>query len=380
LCVAAVALLLAWPGSAALAQQLATVHGQVRDIEGKPLTVATVVIKNLDQGQTYQVKTDSKGNYAQTGLRGGVYQIDFIGKDKDQKDQVVYTVKIRIANGENHTEDFNFKEIKAQATAAKAEAQKKQEEEGKKFANMKEKFDAGVVDLDQAKQLRTQVQHAPADQRASLQDQLTQLTDKAATEFQAAAEGISETDMNRHIVMAKLGETYEIAGKYAEAVDAYQKAIALKPEEASYYNNLGNVLAKLGKIPEATAAYQKSVTLDPANAANAWRNLGIVLFQTNQYKDASDAIRKSLQLDPKSAAAWYVLGASLVGQIEFKQEGDKQMPVLPPGTVEAYQKCVELDPNGGYGAQCKEGLEQLKALGVGIETKVRNRPAKKGQP
>jgi hypothetical protein len=42
-----------------------------------------------------------------------------------------------------------------------------------------------------------------------------------------------------------------------------------------------------------------------------------------------------------------------------------------PGTIEAYEKAIELDPNGPYGQQAQEGLEQLKAMGAGIETKVR---------
>jgi hypothetical protein len=60
----------------------------------------------------------------------------------------------------------------------------------------------------------------------------------------------------------------------------------------------------------------------------------------------------------------------------FKQEGDKVIPILQPGTIEAYQKCIELDPNGPYGAQAKQGLEQLQAMGFGIETKVKSRTKK----
>ena len=61
--------------------------------------------------------------------------------------------------------------------------------------------------------------------------------------------------------------------------------------------------------------------------------------------------------------------------MDFKQEGDKLVPVLQPGTQEAYQKAIELDPNGTWGAQAKQGLEALQAMGVGIDTKVNTRPA-----
>ena len=51
------------------------------------------------------------------------------------------------------------------------------------------------------------------------------------------------------------------------------------------------------------------------------------------------------------------------------------VPVLQPGTQEAYEKAIELDPSGPWGAQAKQGLEALKAMGLGIDTKVNTRPA-----
>jgi hypothetical protein len=65
-----------------------------------------------------------------------------------------------------------------------------------------------------------------------------------------------------------------------------------------------------------------------------------------------------------------LLGASLVGAMETKKVGDKLEFIVQPGTVEAYQKAVELDPNGPYGAQAKQGLEALAQIAPGIDTKV----------
>jgi hypothetical protein len=56
--------------------------------------------------------------------------------------------------------------------------------------------------------------------------------------------------------------------------------------------------------------------------------------------------------------------------MEFKTEGDKITPVIQPSTIEAYQKAIDLDPNGTIGAHAKQGLEQLQAMGVGITTKL----------
>ena len=124
------------------------------------------------------------------------------------------------------------------------------------------------------------------------------------------------------------------------------------------------------------AAYQKSASLDPANAASAWRNAGIVLYNAGKPKEAVEPLRKATELDPKNPQGWYLLGAALVGAMGTKQEGDRIIPILQPGTIEAYQKCIEVDSKGSYGAQCKEGLEQLQAMGVGIPTKMKPRSKK----
>jgi tetratricopeptide (TPR) repeat protein len=149
-----------------------------------------------------------------------------------------------------------------------------------------------------------------------------------------------------------------------------------KPDVPGYYNNLGNVLARSGKIDEAKTAYEKSASLDPPNAAGAWRNFGISLYNANRLGDAVEPFQKSVALDPSSAQTWYLLGASLVYKMTTKRVGDKDEVILAPGTVEAYQKAVDLDPNGTWGAQAKEGLTQLQAIAPGIDIKVNTKKKK----
>jgi tetratricopeptide (TPR) repeat protein len=172
-----------------------------------------------------------------------------------------------------------------------------------------------------------------------------------------------------------------------QAAEAYQKAIQLaqtstakqppsKAQIAGYYANLGNLLGKMGKIEDANKAYEAAAAADPASAGTVWLNSGIVLYKANRLNEAVVPLQKATALIPNNAQAWYLLGASLVASMDVKQEGEKMIPILKPGTVEAYQKCIELDPNGPWGTQAKEGLEQLQAMGAGVETKVK---VKKGK-
>jgi len=255
---------------------------------------------------------------------------------------------------------------------AQEDVAKKNAELKAKFAEMKKHFDAGLAALAQAKDTRAQMDKLPKDQQASLQGQLDESSGTAVTELQAALAGTADTDPNRSVIQGRLGEAYETTGKYPEAVDSYQKAVALKPDPG-YYNNLGNDLAHLGKTDEATAAYQQAIQLDPVNTAMYWRNLAVGLYNSGRIKESVDPLRKATDADPTSAQAWYLLGAALVNTMEFKQDGDKLIPVMQPGTVEAYQKAIQLDPNGPYGAQAKQGLDALQAMGLGIDTKAGQR-------
>lgn len=357
----------AWLGVGVAAQNLGTIRGEVHDLDGNLFPDVTVVIRLEGSAQTFETKTDKRGEFMQVGLRSGIYLLTF------KKDQINYEMKVKVSAGDEQQVKVNFKELFGKQAAAAAEAMKKQEEEKKKFENLKAHFDSGVAALMQARTVRGEMQRAPADQRTGLRQKVDELSNTAINEFQAAEKATAENDANRHIVLAKLAESYESAGRFQDAAAAYRRAIELKGDQAGYYNNLGNSLALLGKIEEAGAAFEKSASLDPANAANAWRNFGIVLYNANKLKEAVGPFRKATELDPKYADAWYLLGASLLGAMEYKKEGDKYITVVQPGTAEAYQKYLALAPTGRFAGEAKAALDSLAALGAGIETKMKSR-------
>jgi tetratricopeptide (TPR) repeat protein len=271
--------------------------------------------------------------------------------------------------------DLNFKDIVGKQGKEFEAAKQKQEEEKQKFQGMKAHFEAGAAALDQARQAKEAMMKAPADQREALKPNVTALTDKAITEFEAAKAAAPEKDSNLHLIMARLGDAYDAAGRTDDAIAAYKRAIELKPSFA-YYNNLGGIEGRAGKVDEASAAYQKAAELDPAQAAQAWRNFGITMYNANKYKDAVEPLKKATELDPKNAQSWYLLGTVLVGSMGFKKVGDKDVPDVQPGTVEAYQHAIDLDPNGPWGQQAKQGLDMLNQIAPGIATSVTTKKKK----
>jgi tetratricopeptide (TPR) repeat protein len=350
------------------AAQSGSISGSILDVNGKPW--ADVVIRSVsDQGAKQETKTDSGGKFSLPNLRSGIYSVFIVFPPPNDK-QAPYEAKCRVQSGEDAKVDLNFKDIVSKQGAEAQEQVKKAEEAKSKMEGLKAHFTAGNALIDQEKQAKADLQKAPPDQRDALKQKLAELSDQAVKEFQEASKNLGEKDPNAHLVWFKLGEAYDTGGRNDDAGQAYQQAIAAKPDVPGYYNNLGNVLARAGKIEEAKAAYTKSAELDPPNAATAWRNFGISLYNANRLGDAVEPLQKAADLDPKNAQTWYLLGASLVYKMTTKKVGDKEVVQFAPGTIEAYQKAVELDPNGAWGQQAKQGLEQLQLMAPGIDTKV----------
>lgn len=131
---------------------------------------------------------------------------------------------------------------------------------------------------------------------------------------------------------------------------------------AVYYSNLGEAAARLGKNDEARKDFQQAAQTDPANAASYYFNEGIILRNAantvDERKQAVDAFDKSMAADPTKAAAYYLKGELQFGIATADNEG-KMIP--PPGTVEALQKYLELQPEGPYAQRARRLLEMLES-------------------
>jgi tetratricopeptide (TPR) repeat protein len=363
---------LAWVVTPRAAAQVdGVIKGQIMDIAGKPWADLGVVAVN-EQGTKQETKTDKDGNYMFRNLRSGVYVVRVMLPEPNPP----YESNCQVKGGVDAKVDLNFKDIAAKQGAAYQEVQKKNEEAKKGLEALKAHVVVGDQFVAQEKQTKAELQKAPAAGREALKQKLADQSNQAVAEYLEAQKSLVEKDPNAALVWVKLGEAYDNAGRNEEAANAYQQAITLKPDVAGYYNNLGNVLARAGKIEDAKAAYTKSVELDPANAATAWRNLAISLYNANRGGDAIEPLQKSAELEPKNAQTWYLLGACLIYRMTTKKVGDKEEITFAPGTIEAYQKAIELDPNGPYGAEAKKGLEQLQLMAPGIDTKVNTKKKK----
>lgn len=380
-------LLLSAPRATAQNGQLG---GQVFDLQGKPYPDVIVTITSKETGTTYTVKTGKDGKFLQLGMQFGMYSVNL----KKAEDKIDFTEEgINIPNFTSPLV-VNFKDIAAKS-GYNAEAAAKQEAEKKKFTDMKAHFDSGRAALTDADTLKQQLATAPADQLAELLAKRSTSYATAINEFQQAQQASSEKDKNLPTILDNLGAAYSGAGEvdrmmlhsapadqhetlqtkittdYQQGAATLQKAIDIQPT-AGRYMEMGTDLAYAGKISDATAACDKAAALEPSNIAsteNCYKNIGIVLTNSNNLKDAVAPLQKATQINPKDAQAWFLLGSALVNTIDYKQEGGKEVAVIPPGTAEAFQKYLELEPNGPHAADAKGSLEALQQMGGGMATK-----------
>lgn len=129
------------------------------------------------------------------------------------------------------------------------------------------------------------------------------------------------------------------------------------------YASLGEIYAHQGKIKEAEDAFDTAVNAFPTQAAQYRHNEMLVFFQTGQSDAQLAAAEKAIGLDSTRASNFYFKAQALIAKATVDPKTQKM--VLPPGCAEAYQKYLQLEPNGPYSADAKGVLE-----GAGISVKA----------
>ena len=101
----------------------------------------------------------------------------------------------------------------------------------------------------------------------------------------------------------QLGDISMDSSRFYEAIDAYQKALALDEKNVNVRVDLGTCYRSVGKPDKAAEEYRKAIAINP-NHINAHRNLGIVLaFDLNDKKGAIKEFQEYLRLSPQAPDA-----------------------------------------------------------------------------
>jgi tetratricopeptide (TPR) repeat protein len=356
--------------------QTGTVKGVCKDSDGNPVVGGVLVWTNQDNGQKYTLKTNKHGEYFSLGVTPGKYNIVLYKTPDDQKanKEMDKVNGFQVKLDENNL-DFDVK--KEQAEQAKGIGLTPEQLKQMQEAKAKQEKEVNTV-----KSLNQKLSDAKT--AADSGDYDTAIADLTAA---------NQVDPSRDLIWYKLGDYYRMSAlkqsdpaekqkRYESAIDDYQKAIELKqktPDKdptaqgknlAAYYNNLGEAYAKANKLDDAIKSYDSAAKADPASAGNYYFNEGAVLTNAGKIDDAIAAFDKCIAADPNHAEAYYQKGVNLMGKATLK--GDKTIPA--PGTVEAFQKYLEMAPNGPNAQTAKD---MLASLGSTVETTFGKKKAAK---
>ncbi|MGH9668781.1 MAG: carboxypeptidase regulatory-like domain-containing protein [Terriglobales bacterium] len=345
-----------WIAPAGAQVLLATIKGKVTDETG-PMVGVKVEYYEQNTGRKYTLTTDKKGEYFSLGVQDGVYRVT-LSKDG----QAVWTqdnvhVSISAPDGINE-ENFNLPELRAAAMSKPGQAALTVEQVKKIEEKKKENLSIEA--------LNEKLAAAKAAQDAQNWDQAVAILTEATS-----------LDPTRHELWASLCVA-ELGGKKFEDAGVHcQKAITLAERQptpdnvklAKYHNNLGQAYAKTGKTQEALAEYTTAAQADPASAATYYFNLGAVLTNESARQQdqaarfhlidrATEAFEKAIAADPSYAEAYYQKAVNLLGKATLDKNNKM---VAPPGTAEAFNKYLELEPTGRHAEEVKGMLAYIGA-------------------
>src|SRR5262245_3205174 len=172
--------------------------------------------------------------------------------------------------------------------------------------------------------------------------------------------GLAVAPENVELLNAKGFALYQ-QGQSREATQALEKALALDPKHAKAHNNMALAAIDLGELEVAEAHYRESLAIEPQAAI--YNDLGFVLEREGLGDEAAEEYRKCLKLDPRSAPAHYNLGAYELKQGEnAAAEREFRAALEAKPSAQAYEALAEVLTKLGRSDEARAELAKASAL------------------
>ena len=165
-----------------------------------------------------------------------------------------------------------------------------------------------------------------------------------------------------------LGILYTEQSRYREAVDEFQAALKIDPNDDIARSSCIKALIILGEVDSALPMAQEHLRRNPENAEGLYL-FGAVQRERGQYTDAVRVLTKAVTLQPNSFDSRYNLGFSLA-KLGRREEARKQLEgalKLKPDSTEARFQLASVLRAMGFK---NEAEAQLKAFQAGKNESV----------
>ncbi len=371
------------------------IHGHVTDPTGVPRGNGTAVL-STDGGKTvkYSFTVDANGDYTGAGIAPGTYQALLTFPDTAPGKYVDEVPNVKVEAGQDVAADFDMSR-KEYIDKLSPEMQKQVEEFKQKNAEIMKSnaavktlntdlatARADIHDAEQAQNTATQALGASA----SKSDIAAKVASIKADKY-GAAEALMKKDTalkpDAGILWLELGNAENGLGKYDDAITDFKKALEVdaatkKPStdlQGAAQSGIGESYIREKKSADALTAFDAAAKAAPAQAPTYYSNEAKLFYQMNSTGAMSDpdsqaaAADKAITATPASntpayAILYYLKAQALTQKATF--DAKTQRIVLPPGTVDAYKKYLDIDPNGMF---AKDATDVLTSAGEKVQSR-----------
>jgi tetratricopeptide (TPR) repeat protein len=357
------------------AASMGKIHGRVINPTGQPQGAGSVSL-STDGGVTlkYTFPVSDTGDYSGEAP-AGTYMLVYRAPDTPAGKMVDSIRGVKIVAGEDTTQDDDMS--RQEYIDKMSPDEKKQLEELKKTNAEAMKANQLIsllnADLRNVSQDKREIDGANASaaqalgataSKADIEAKANEIKTAKYTDIESMMTKDTGLKPDEALLWVNLGYGQAGLKKYDDATTSYKKAIDLESASKKPRGGvlglanagLGEIYARTGKVQEANAAYDAAAKADPANAALHLRNEAVIFFQQNNGPAQVAAADEAIKVDPNQAILYYIKGQGLVQNATVDPK--TQRIVLPPDCTAAYQKYLELAPNGPYAAEVAGILQQ----------------------
>jgi Flp pilus assembly protein TadD len=129
-----------------------------------------------------------------------------------------------------------------------------------------------------------------------------------------------------------LGIAYASAGRPADAMRMFRRALEFDPTSGLAHQNIGTLHLQAGDLKAAEAELRQALEIDPT-VSGALTTLGVVLVKTGRGSEAVDSWTRAVELEPTEFDALYNLTIELLAQgriDDARKFGDRYLASAPP--------------------------------------------------
>lgn len=350
------------------AEATGKVHGQVINPTGQPQTSGTVGL-STDGGATYKATFDVKSDGTFSGdAAPGTYSLIYRAPDTPKGQMVDEAKNVKIVAGQDIEQNIDM--TRAEYLAKMTPDQRKQLEELKKENSAAVQANTVIAHLNADLKVVGEDQKDIDGASATAQQQLGATAsrtdvDAKTNEIKTAKYTDIESLMTRDtaakpdeaLLWTKLGYAQAGLKKYDDALTSYKKAVDLETASKKprmeiiglAQAGLGEIYARTGKVDDANTAYDAAAKADPSRAGLYLKNETIIYFQQGNGAAQGQAADKAIAVNPSDPILYYLKGNALVQNASVDPKTHEI--VLPAGCAEAYQKYLQLAPNGPYAGE-----------------------------